>query len=277
MTIGRIQISRGAGLAVLLAILWAACLAAPARASETREIVREEIRYTHDGVELTGVIVYDRSRTGRLPGVLVVHEWWGLNEFAKDRAEALAELGYIALACDMYGIDEPVQTPAEAQALAMPLYQDPELFRGRAAAGLEALRRHPRADMTKTAAIGYCFGGAAVLELARSGADLAAVVSFHGSLSTSRPAEPGRVRARVLVCNGAADPLVPMQDRQSFIEEMESANADYLFVEFGRAVHSFTNRDAGDVGIPGVAYHERSDRRSWALMQQWLEDAFHGR
>ncbi|TVQ62084.1 MAG: dienelactone hydrolase family protein [Phycisphaerales bacterium] len=260
---------------VLLAV--AAALWSGVGSAFGADIVQEEIRYEHDGLELTGVVFYDRSRTGRLPGVLVVHEWWGLNRFAKERAEALAELGYLAFACDMYGIDEPVTTPDEAQALAMPLYQDPELFRGRAAAGLEALRRHPRADMTKTAAIGYCFGGAAVLELARSGTDLAAVVSFHGSLSTTMPAEPGQVRARVLVCNGAADPLVPMRDRQSFIEEMESANADYQFVEFGRAVHSFTNRDAGEVGIPGVAYHERSDRRSWALMRHWLEDAFDGR
>jgi dienelactone hydrolase len=239
------------------------------------EIVTKDVPYEHNGVKLKGYLAYDDAKVkGAAPGVLVIHEWWGLNDYPKQRARQLAELGYVAFALDMYG-DGVVATDAKrAQELAGPFYSDPGLMRDRAMLGLKQLMGQANVDTSRIAAIGYCFGGTGVLELARSGAPVAAVVSFHGGLKTPKPAEKGQVKARVLVCNGADDPMVKNADREAFMQEMEAAGADYAFINYAGAVHGFTNPKAGTLGVAGVAYNQKADERSWRLMQDWLTEAF---
>jgi dienelactone hydrolase len=257
----------------LLAAAALVCLTTLAKA----EIVTKDIPYEHDGVKLKGFLAYDDAKVkpgSKAPGVLVVHEWWGLNDYPKQRARQLAELGYVAFALDMYGDGVVATDPKKAQALASPFYSDPRLTRERAALGLQQLMGQAIVDRSRVAAIGYCFGGTTVLELARSGAPLAAVVSFHGGLKTQQPAEKGAVRARVLVCNGADDPMTKNADREAFMQEMERAGVDYAFINYAGAVHGFTNPKADSLGVPGVAYNQKADERSWRLMQDWLCEAF---
>jgi dienelactone hydrolase len=240
------------------------------------EIVTEEITYQHDNVTLRGYLAYDDELEGPTPGVLVIHEWWGHNEYARERARMLAELGYVAFSLDMYGRDVLATTPERAQRLAAPFYQDRQKMRSRAQAGLDVLADHARVDETRLAAIGYCMGGTVALELARSGADLDAVVSFHGGLSTPDPNDANNIKGTVLVCNGAADPLVPTDERNAFIKEMEDAGVDYLFTEYGGALHSFTNPEADNVDIPGVGYDKKADERSWRDMRNLFEETLSG-
>ena len=240
------------------------------------EIVTKDIPYEHNGVKLKGFLAYDDARVkgGKVPGVLVVHEWWGLNDYPKQRARQLAELGYVAFALDMYGDGVIAADSKKAGELAGQFYSDPRLTRDRATLGLKQLMGQGMVDHTKVAAIGYCFGGMTVLELARSGAPVAAVVSFHGGLKTQKPAEKGQVKARVLVCNGADDPMVKNAEREAFMEEMEAAGVDYAFINYAGAVHGFTNPKAGGLGVQGVAYNQKADERSWRLMQDWFREAF---
>ena len=258
-----------------------ACLVLLATLSAPRpagaEIVGRAVEYTDGDTKLVGYLAYDDGAQGKRPGVLVVPEWWGLNDYAKRRARELAALGYIAYAADIYGGGKVVTTPDEARALAGPFYSgDPALLRGRVSAGLQALRSQQNADPQRLAAIGYCFGGAAVLELARSGADLDLVACFHGGLDTKAPAKKHGIKARVLVLNGAADPMVPAEERAAFMKEMHDAAADWQLIEYGGAVHAFTNPDAGKAALPGVAYDERADRRSWQALEAALAEAFAG-
>lgn len=256
---------------VLLAALMLA--AAPARG----EIVTRTVEYTHDGVRLVGYLAYDDAVEGKRPGVLVVHEWWGLNDYVKRRTRELAEAGYVAFAADIFGDGKAVTTPAEAQQLAGPFYAgDPSLLRDRAGAALDVLRRQEHTDPERLAAVGYCFGGTAVLELARSGADIDLAVCFHGGLDTRAPAEQGAIKARILVLNGAADPMIPYEQRQAFMKEMHDAGADWTLVEYGGAMHAFTNPDADKAGLPGVAYNRKADERSRAEMLRALEETFGG-
>jgi len=244
--------------------------ASPARA----EVVTRTVEYTHEGTTFKGYLAYDDAAEGKRPGVLVVHEWYGLDDYAKRRARELAELGYVALAADMYGGGKVAASREEAARLAGAVRGDAGVMRGRAAAALGALREQPETDPERLGAIGYCFGGTVVLELARSGADLDAAVSFHGGLGTQRPAEKGEVKARGVVFNGAEDPMVPHEERQAFMKEMTAAGVDWQLVEYGHAVHSFSNPNSDKAGIPGVAYNEKADRRSWAAMRQVFEEAF---
>ncbi|MEM1422484.1 MAG: dienelactone hydrolase family protein [Planctomycetota bacterium] len=243
-------------------VMWIFCVVSAAHA----EIVTESLTYEHDGVQLKGYLAYDNATDARRPGVLVVHEWWGHNDYAQLRARMLAEAGYVAFALDMYGEGVLAETPQDASALATPFYQDRSLMRSRARAGLDVLRAHERVDDSKLGAIGYCFGGTVVLELARSGAPIDATVSFHGGLSTDDPADAENITGSVLVCNGAADAFVPEEERTAFREEMENAGVDYQFIEYGGAVHTFTNPDADAIGMDNVAYDEKADRRSWRAM-----------
>ncbi|MBL8764719.1 MAG: dienelactone hydrolase family protein [Phycisphaerae bacterium] len=247
-------------------------LGLPLAAATRAEVRTKTIAYTHDGVTLEGVLAWDDGVKGKRPGVLVVHEWWGHNGYARERAGKLAALGYVAFALDMYGKGKTAATPEEAQRLATPFYQDRALMRARAAAGLEVLRTQENVDASRLAAIGYCFGGTVCLELARSGADLRAVVSFHGGLSNPTPADAGKIRAKVLVCNGADDPMVPAEERRGFKEEMSKAGVDYQFIDYGGAVHAFTNPGADAFKIPGVAYNEKADRRSWGAMRAFFDE-----
>ncbi len=253
-------------LSVLL--LLAAAAIAPAA------VKTEAVTYKHGDVTLEGFFAYDDAQPGKRPGVLVVHEWLGPNPYSRKRAEMLAELGYVAFALDMYGQGVRGASPADGPKLSAPYKKDRALMRARAAAGLDVLRKHPRVDPSKLAAIGYCFGGTTALELARSGADLAGVVSFHGNLETPMPAQRGQVKAKVLVCHGADDPVVPPAEVQQFEDEMRKADVDWQLIAYGGAVHGFTNPGAGNDPSRGVAYNSAADRRSWQAMKDFFAEVF---
>ena len=236
------------------------------------KIVTRTVEYGQDGTVMRGFLAYDDGLKGKRPGVLVVHEWWGLNDFARERAVKLAGLGYVALAADMYGNGVITSNAEEAGKLAGALLKNPDLLRARAQAALKVLAADPRVDPKRLAAIGFCFGGSTVLELAYSGADLAGVVSFHGGLPKARPDDLKRIKAAVLVLHGADDPHVPAADLTNFEQAMRQAGADWQMVFFGGAVHGFTNPTAGGNRASGVAYDARAARRSWRCMQEFFRE-----
>jgi dienelactone hydrolase len=221
---------------------------------------------------LTGIFYQREGQPGRRPGILLVHGGAGLDDHARDQACRYAALGYVVLAADMFG--EGVAGDRERIiACLTAMRDDAALLVRRAQAGLTALSSCPDTD-GRSAAVGFCFGGMAALALARSGAPLAAAVSIHGSLATSKPAGPGAVRARVLVCHGAQDPHVPLADVTGFAEEMDAAGADWQLVMYGGAQHGFTHRHAAPGATPGVAYHALADTRSFAAARTFLADIF---
>jgi dienelactone hydrolase len=235
----------------------------------------EDIDYRDGDTSLSGVLAYDEGVEGKRPGILVVHEAWGLGGHVIERAKMLAKLGYVAFAVDMYGDRRQVADLPAAMELIGGLRSSPEKFRGRIGAALEVLRGLPTVDASRIAGIGFCFGGTTVLELARGGADVSGVVSFHGGLQTTSPAEPGTITAKVLVCTGADDPMIPPQQVVEFEEEMRQSAADWQVISYGGTVHSFTNPDAGKaVSLPGVAYNEQTDKRSWAAMRAFFDEIF---
>jgi dienelactone hydrolase len=233
----------------------------------------EDIEYTADGGRMVGHLAIDDERPGSRPGVLVCHEGPGLDEHAKGRAERLAALGYAAFALDYHGEGKPL-VQDEMMARLGALMGDADRIRELGRAGLAILLDQAEVDPSRIAAIGYCFGGTMALELARSGADLAVVVGFHSGLGTQRPARPGEVRAGVLVCIGAEDPIVPVEQRIAFEEEMRAAGVDWRMNLYGGAVHSFTNPNAGMSDFPGVGYHQSTDERSWRAMLDFFDERF---
>ncbi|MGW6457988.1 dienelactone hydrolase family protein, partial [Streptomyces sp. NPDC055078] len=233
-----------------------------------------DLAYSDGPLNLRGFLAYDESASGPMPGVLIASDAFGLGDQARERARMLSELGYAALALDMYGDGRQTASLPEGIALVDELKKDPAVLRRRARAGLAALAALPQVDGERLGAIGFCFGGTVALELARDGAELRAAVSFHGSLGTERPAEPGAVRARVLVCHGAEDPLVAPDTVTALQDEMRGAGADWQFIAYGGAKHSFTNPASDHYGVPGVGYDERADRRSWAAMRALFDEAF---
>lgn len=237
-----------------------------------QEIHTEAVDYKHGEVELQGFLAYDKSVKGKRPGVLIVHEWKGLGDYAKERAKQIARLGYVAFAVDMYGKGVFAKDHAEAGKLAGAFFKDRELMRGRAKAGYDVLAKHELCDATKIAAMGYCFGGTTVLEMGRAGFEVRAVGSFHGNLSTPTPAESGKVKAEVAVFHGADDKHVG--DVEAFKKEMADAKVDLKFHAFEGAVHSFTVKEAGDDASKGSAYNEKADKESWDLWVKYLEAAF---
>ncbi|MDF2439694.1 MAG: hypothetical protein JWN98_678 [Abditibacteriota bacterium] len=230
------------------------------------------VEYRHNETTLEGYLAYDDAVQGKRPGVLIVHEWTGLGAYVQKRAEMLAQMGYVAFAADIYGKGVRPQNPQEAGAQAGKYKKDVPLLRQRAQAGLQVLQQQPNVDTAKIAAIGYCFGGTAVLELARSGADVAAVVSFHGGLETPNPADAKNIKGKVLVLHGADDPAVPPDQVFAFTQEMKNANVDWQLIAYGGAVHSFTNPAAGNDNSKGAAYNERADKRSWIDMKQLFDE-----
>lgn len=237
----------------------------------------ENIDYRAGDTVLKGYLVWDDSKGDKQPGVLVVHEWWGLNDYARKRARMLAELGYTALAVDMYGDGKLSEHGKDAAAFMKAVTGQAGLARRRFDAARELLVGRPQVDAGKIAAIGYCFGGATVLNMARQGVDLAAVVSFHGNLATDTPARPGQVKARILVLNGAADTFVPPESISAFKQEMARAGADYQFVNYPGAKHSFTNPDADRLGKANdmpLAYNIDADNRAWAAMRELFGEVF---
>lgn len=247
-----------------------------ALASATAAIVESPVAYESDGVKLEGVHVYDDAVQGKRPAVLVIHQWMGITEHEKQRARMLAELGYNVFAADIYGAGIRPTNPGDAGKEAGKYKGDRELFRKRLNAGLDVLKKDELTDATKVAAIGFCFGGTAVLELARAGTDLAGVVSFHGGLDAAdgMAAEKGKIPAKVLVLHGAVDPYVPVEQVHGFGKEMEAAGADWQLIAYGNAVHAFTQKGAGDDPSKGAAYDEAADRRSWIAMKAFFSEIF---
>lgn len=234
----------------------------------------EWVQYRHGETLLEGYLAYDDAVKGPRPGVLVVHEWMGLGDYAMKRAEQLAGMGYVAFALDMYGKGVRAKTPEEAAKLSGIYKGDRPLMRARAQAGLDALRKQSLVDPARIAAIGYCFGGTTVLELARSGADVAGVVSFHGGLGTPQPADAKNIKGKVLVLHGADDPHVPPAEVAAFQDEMRKAAVDWQMIYYGGAVHSFTNPGSGTDASTGVAYNEKADKRSWEAMKVFFKELF---
>ncbi|MEM7311355.1 MAG: dienelactone hydrolase family protein [Planctomycetota bacterium] len=242
------------------------------------DVVGQEVSYEAGGVTLNGYLAYDRSLDGLRPGVLVVHEWWGHNEYTRDRARQLAELGYTALAVDMYGDGKQADHPEDAGAFMMEVFDNMDAGVARFQAAKRLLNEHATTDPSDTAAIGYCFGGAIVLHMARTGADLDAVAAFHaGALETGNDA--ANIQGRVLVAHGADDPFVEPEAITSFQRAMDAAGVDYELVLYPDAVHGFTNPEATVTGqrfdLP-LAYQKEADERSWATMQALFADVFGG-
>lgn len=232
----------------------------------------ETVNYRHGDTALKGYLAYDTASKGKRPGVLVVHCFRGLREFVKERAEQIANLGYIAFALDMYG--HIPKDDQEAFALAKTYGGNRPLMRNRASAGLEVLRSHELTDVTRIGAMGYCFGGGVVLELARSGAEIAGVVGFHAMLNTPNPDDANNIKGKILALHGADDPLVPTEEVLAFQDEMRKARVDWQMVFYGGAVHGFTMPETGTDHSKPVAYNEKADKRSWEAMQNFFREVF---
>jgi dienelactone hydrolase len=233
--------------------------------------------YEDGGDTLRGHLAYDDQRSGKRPGILVMPEAFGLGAHAKDRAERLAQLGYVALAGDPYGNGLELSDLQEAITRARALFADPTRARQRARAGLDKLASLPQVDPRRLASIGFCMGGTLSLELARDGAPLAGIASFHGGLQTQRPAEPGKIRAKILVFTGADDPFVPVTHVNALADEMTAAGADWQIVSYGGTQHSFTNPHADRIGAPGISYNKLADDRSWTALRAFFDEIFTSR
>jgi dienelactone hydrolase len=232
-----------------------------------------DIEYRSDTTNLRGYLAFDERVSVRRPGVLVFHEGLGLGDFAMARARMLAELGYVAFAADMYGDRRQARNLQEVAHLVGEMRNDLQMLRDRGHAALETLSALPQVDATRLAAIGFCFGGTVVLELARGGADLKAVVSFHGVLTTKMPAAAGKVKASVLVCTGADDPLAPPEQVRAFEDEMRAAKVkDWQVISYGNTLHGFTNPAADGSMLRTALYNAQADRRSWASMRSLFDE-----
>ncbi|MGE5431327.1 MAG: dienelactone hydrolase family protein [Syntrophomonadaceae bacterium] len=238
------------------------------------KIRTQTVDYESDGVKLQGYLAYDDAQKGKRPAVLIVHEWWGLNDYPKKRAEQIAKLGYVAFAADIYGKGVVAKTPDEAGKLASQFRNDRTLARKRVTAALEVLKKYDFVDAGKIAAIGYCFGGMVALELARSGADIKGVVGFHTSLDTPRPDDAKNIKGKILICTGANDKSVPPDMRLQFQKEMDNAGIDWQMNIYSGAVHAFTNPNSGNNPSTNLAYNANADRRSWEAMKLFFQEIF---
>jgi dienelactone hydrolase len=255
----------------LLTVLLAACLLSAGAMAEVRSAT---VAYKDGDENLTGYLYWNDAVEGKRPGVLVVHEWWGLDDYARSRAQQLAELGYVAFAVDMYGTDKVTSHPAQAKEWMMATVSDRDGWRSRAQKGLDKLASLAITDNSRLAAVGYCFGGATVMQLAYAGADLQAVVSFHGSLPLPGDSEAQGFKGRVLVEHGNADAFVPPERVDAFKAAMQDAGVDLVFHGHDGARHAFTNPDAGNFGIDNLKYDEAADTASWRSMLQTFNSAF---
>jgi dienelactone hydrolase len=242
-------------------------------AAAQAKVVTQEVSYKDGETEMAGFLAYDDVRA-KAPGVLIVPQWMGLTDYERGRARQLAALGYVALCADVYGAGHVAADVREAGALAGRFKGDRALFRSRLKAALATLRAQPAVDPARCVAIGYCFGGTGVLELARSGADVLGVVSFHGGLDSPNPADGKNIKAKVLVLHGADDPYTPRSDIDAMQKELRDAGVDYQIVFYSGAVHAFTQPMAGNDPTRGAAYNEKADRRSWAAMLSFFRELF---
>ena len=232
----------------------------------------QKVEYKQGDTVCEGLLVFDDAMQGKRPGVLIAHQWKGLTDYEKMRAEMLAKLGYVAFCADVYGKGVRADNPKDAAALAGKYKNDRPLLRARIGAALETFRAHERVNAKQIAAIGYCFGGTTVLELARQGGDVAGVVSFHGGLNTPTPGDAKNIKGKVLALHGADDPFVPEAEVEAFEKEMRDAKVDWQLIEYGGAVHSFTDKGAGNDNSKGSAYNAAADARSWVAMTTFFDE-----
>jgi len=252
-----------------------ACLVGAVVAMEAAAAIQTKtIEYQQGETTLEGVLVYDDAVSGKRPGVQVVHQWLGLTEYEKTRASMLAKMGYVAFCADIYGKGIHPKDTQQAAAESSKYKADRKLLRARVNAGLVQLKKSELVDTSKIAAIGYCFGGTTVIELARSGAELNGVVSFHGGLDSPTPADGANIKCKVLCCAGADDPFQDPKDFTAFESELRGHQVDWQLIEYGGAVHSFTQPMAGNDNSKGAAYNERADKRSWEAMKQFFAELF---
>lgn len=238
-------------------------------ASLTEAAVQTKVvKYNHGSQECVGFLAWDDAQDSKRPGVLVVHEWWGLNDYAKDRAKKLAELGYVAFCADMYGDGKVVDHPNDAGTMAKKVRDNVDDWRKRAQDALKTLAAQPQVDGSKLAAIGYCFGGSTCLQLAYTGADLKAVATFHAALPAPSAEEAKKIHPEILVCHGADDKFIPDDAIKAFRSKLDDAKVDYEFIAYPGAVHSFTVPDAGKHNVPGLQYQKAADEDSWKKMQE---------
>ena len=238
------------------------------------EVATKEVTYKQGDTELQGFFAWDAAAKGKQPGVLVVHEWWGHNQHARNQAIRLAKAGYVGFALDMYGKGKVTTHPKDAQEFMAEATKDPAVVKARFLAALDLLKQDPHVDPERIAALGYCFGGAVALGMARQGVDLDAVVTFHGALGTQQPAAPGAVKARLLILTGADDPMVGPDQVEAFKKEMTAAGAKFDVVSEPHAKHAFTNPDADKVGMAALGYNAEADKDSWERMLKFLAEVF---
>ena len=267
-------------LSALSLFTWTMC-STPERKEEASEkvknVVGSEVAYSTDTTTMNGYISLDQNDESKRPGILVVHEWWGHNEYARERADMLADLGYVALAVDMYGEGKVAEHPEDAGKFAGMVMSNIDEAKARFESAMNTLKNHPNVDAEKIGAIGYCFGGSVVLSMANAGYDLDAVAAFHAGLTLPIMPSEGGVKAKVLVCNGADDKFIAEQHIADFKATMDAAGADYKYIAYDSAVHSFTSKYADEngekFGLP-LAYNEKADKASWEEMQKLFSEAF---
>ncbi len=259
-------------MAIFLSAVFFTALAAGFTSADAK-VIGKNVEYSSQGGVLKGYLAYDDKITGKRPGVLVVHEWWGLNNYAKKRARMLASAGYTALAVDMYGDGKQAMHPDDAVKFSGEIMKNFDVGKARFLAAQEFLKKQPTVDPGQIAAIGYCFGGAVVLNMARQGADLVGVASFHGNLKAVKPAEPGMVKAKIRIYTGGDDKLIPAEAVEAFKKEMNEARADYRVTVYPGALHSFTSPEATKLGkkfkLP-MAYNANADKESWKDLMQFF-------
>jgi dienelactone hydrolase len=260
---------------ILVTTAWVVTICVPVFAAT--EIEGAAVTYKAGDLVMKGYLAFDKSIKGKRPGVLVVHEWWGNNDYVRKRARMLAKIGYTALAVDMYGDGKVADNPKDAQKFSSDVMNNPAEVNRRFTAALEFLKTQKTVDPKRIAAIGYCFGGGVVLHMARQGVDLKGVASFHGSLTTAKPASPGVIKAKLLVLNGDADKFTTPQQVDSFKQEMKNARVDLQFISYPDAMHAFSNPDADmyakKYNLP-VGYNADADQKSWAELNKFLDDIF---
>jgi dienelactone hydrolase len=273
---------------IVIAVLFIACNNDQSSSSSTADstgkqttalanLKEENVDYTADNVTMNGYVVYDANKEGKRPAVIVVHEWWGLNDYPKMRARQLAELGYIAMAIDMYGNGKTADNPTDAQKLSTPFYQNLQMTKTRFDAAVNKLKTFSEADTSNMAAMGYCFGGGVIINMAKMGENLKGVVSFHGGGLLDAPADKNLLKAKILVCHGADDKFVLPAEVQQFKKQMDSIGADYTFKQYPNATHAFTNPNATAMGqkfnLP-IAYNAAADSASWNDMKEFFGRIF---
>jgi len=251
---------------LIAAVLTAACVL-PLQA----KVITKTVPYEHNGKKMQGYLAYDDAKSGPRPGVLVVHEWWGLNDYIRDRARQIAEMGYVAFAPDMYGEGRTTRDAKEAGTWSGDVRKSGELV-PRAKAGLDVLRTQPQVDAKRLGAMGFCFGGSTVLALAYSGADLKGTVLFHGSLFP--PEQGAQIKSPIVILHGEKDTFIKPETITQVKDALDAVKVDWYMVTYANAVHAFTNPDADSFKLPNIAYNEKAARRSWDEMQSFFRTQF---